>query len=145
MHFPGQPEQTVPALVQLLARRDTERLRADFAEQGMTGLRPLHALLLVPLLGGGRHASDLAETLGVSRQAVAQVVTRLEADGYLKRITDPGDARAKLVCLTPRGRGALRVMRSSALDLEDSWQRELGADRFAAFRETLLELLAYGG
>jgi DNA-binding MarR family transcriptional regulator len=142
MLFPGQPEQTVPALVQLLARRDTERLRADFAEQGMTGLRPLHALLLVPLLGGGRHASDLAETLGVSRQAVAQVVTRLEADGYLKRITDPGDARAKLVCLTPRGRAALRTMRLSALAIQDDWRGRLGEERLADFRDTLEILLS---
>src|ERR1700719_2556448 len=105
---PGNLEQTVPALVQALARSGTERLRAEFAAQGMPGLRPLHAVLLVPLLGGGRHASDLAETLGVSRQAVAQVVTPLEQDGYLTRITDPGDARAKLICLAPRGRAALR-------------------------------------
>ena len=110
-----QSGQTVPALVQALARSGTERLRADFAAQGMPGLRPLHAVLLVPLLGGGRHASDLAETLGVTRQAVAQVVTRLEQDGYLTRVTDPGDARAKLICLTPRGRAALRTMRATAL------------------------------
>ena len=113
--FRSRPGQTVPALVQMLARSGTERLRAEFAGQDMGGLRPLHALLLVPLLGGGRHASDLAGTLGVSRQAVAQVVTRLEQDGYLTRITDPGDARDKLVCLTPRGRAALRTMRATAL------------------------------
>src|SRR5690242_13084954 len=77
---PGGTGQTVPALVQALARSGTDRLRADFAAQGMTGLRPLHAVLLVPLLGGGRHASDLAETWGVSRQAVAQVVARLDHD-----------------------------------------------------------------
>jgi DNA-binding MarR family transcriptional regulator len=143
--FPEGMMRTVPALVQLLARLNAERLRAEFAAAGLDGLRPVHALLLVPLLGGGRHAASLAADLGVTRQAVAQVVATLERDGYVQRIADPGDARAKLVCLTPRGRGALRVMRSSALDLEDSWQRELGADRFAAFCETLLELLAYGG
>jgi DNA-binding MarR family transcriptional regulator len=108
----------------------------------MGGLRPLHALLLVPLLGGGRHASDLAETLGVSRQAVAQVVTRLERGGYLTRITDPGDARAKLVCLTPRGRAALRTMRATALTVEDEWRQRLGAERLAGFRDTLLTLLS---
>jgi DNA-binding MarR family transcriptional regulator len=106
------------------------------------GLRPLHALLLVPLLGGGRHASDLAETLGVSRQAVAQVVTRLEREGYLTRITDPGDARAKLVCLTPRGRAALRTMRATALAVEDEWRQRLGAERLAGFRDTLITLLS---
>jgi DNA-binding MarR family transcriptional regulator len=132
----------VPALVQVLARSGTERLRADFAAQGMPGLRPLHAVLLVPLLGGGRHASDLAETLGVTRQAVAQVVTRLEQDGYLTRITDPGDARAKLICLTPRGRAALRTMRTTALAVEEEWRARLGAERLTGFRDTLLTLLS---
>lgn len=134
----------MPALVQLLARSGAERLRADFAGQGMAGLRPLHALLLIPLLGGGRHASDLAETLGVSRQAVAQVVTRLERDEYVQRIDDPGDARAKLICLTSRGRAALRTMRTSALAVEEDWRRRLGAEQLASFRDTLLTLLSAG-
>jgi len=140
--FSSQAGQTIPALVQLLARSGAERLRGEFAAQDMGGLRPLHALLLVPLLGGGRHASDLAETLGVSRQAVAQVVTRLELDGYLTRIADPGDARAKLVCLTPRGRAALRTMRATALAVEDQWRQRLGAERLAGFRDTLVTLLS---
>jgi len=140
--FSSQAGQTIPALVQLLARSGAERLRGEFAAQDMGGLRPLHALLLVPLLGGGRHASDLAETLGVSRQAVAQVVTRLELDGYLTRIADPGDARAKLVCLTPRGRAALRTMRASASTVEDEWRRRLGAEQLASFRDTLITLLS---
>ena len=140
--FSSREGQTVPALVQLLARSGAERLRGEFAAQDMGGLRPLHALLLVPLLGGGRHASDLAETLGVSRQAVAQVVTRLERGGYLTRITDPGDARAKLVCLTPRGRAALRTMRATALAVEDEWRQRLGAERLAGFRDTLITLLS---
>lgn len=140
--FPSHAGQTVPALVQLLARQSAERLRADFADQGMAGLRPLHALLLIPLLGGGRHASDLAETLGVSRQAVAQVVTRLEGDGYLTRITDPGDARARLICLTPRGRAALRTMRASARAVEDDWRERLGTGQLASFRDMLVTLLS---
>ena len=140
--FSSQAGQTIPALVQLLARSGAERLRGEFAAQDMGGLRPLHALLLVPLLGGGRHASDLAETVGVSRQAVAQVVTRLELDGYLTRIADPGDARAKLVCLTPRGRAALRTMRATALAVEDEWRQRLGAERLAGFRDTLITLLS---
>ena len=140
--FSSRAGQTIPALVQLLALSGAERLRGEFAAQDMGGLRPLHALLLVPLLGGGRRASDLAETMGVSRQAVAQVVTRLELDGYLTRIADPGDARAKLVCLTPRGRAALRTMRATALAVEDEWRQRLGAERLAGFRDTLITLLS---
>ena len=142
--FPDEQARTTPALVQLLARSGTERLRADFAAQGMASLRPVHALVLIPLLGGGRHAASLAADLGVTRQAVAQVVATLERDGYVRRVADPGDARAKLVCLTPRGRAALRAMRASARAAEDAWRQRLGADRLATFRETLLTLLSPG-
>src|SRR5215469_11502952 len=119
--------RTVPALVQLLARSGAERLRADFAARGMPTLRPVHALLLLPLTGGGRHASSLAADLGVTRQAVAQVAATLERDGYVQRLADPGDARAKLICLTPRGRAALRTMHASARAVEESWRVQLGA------------------
>jgi DNA-binding MarR family transcriptional regulator len=137
-------QQAPPAstLVQQLARSGTRQLRADFADQGMAGLRPVHALLLIPLIGGGRHASALAEVLGVSRQAIAQVVTNLERDGYVKRVADPGDARAKLICLTPRGRAALRTMRASATAIDDTWRQRLGAERHASFRDTLMILLS---
>ena len=141
-NFADSDMRSVPALVQLLARHGAQRLRADFAAAGMPALRPVHALLLVPLLGGGRHASSLAADLGITRQAVAQVVTTLERDGYVQRITDPGDARAKLVCLTPHGRAALRAMRASALATEEAWRRQLGDSRLAEFRATLLDLLA---
>jgi DNA-binding MarR family transcriptional regulator len=137
--------RTVPALVQLLARHGVERLRADFAAAGMPALRPVHALLLVPLLGGGRHASSLAADIGVTRQAVAQVVATLERDGYVQRVTDPGDARAKLVCLTPRGRAALRAMRASGRATEEAWRRQLGDSRLAEFRAILLDLLTATG
>ena len=141
-NFADSDMRSVPALVQLLARHGAQRLRADFAAAGMPALRPVHALLLVPLLGGGRHASSLAADLGITRQAVAQVVTTLERDGYVQRITDPGDARAKLVCLTPHGRAALRAMRASALATEEAWRRQLGDSRLAEFHATLLDLLA---
>jgi DNA-binding MarR family transcriptional regulator len=137
--------RTTPALVQLLAQADAARLSVTLAEQGLDGLRPAHALLLVPLLGGGRHASDLADRLRVSRQAVAQVAATLERGGYVERVADPGDARAKLICLTARGRAALRAMRAGAQELERDWEARLGAARLAEFREILAALLGDGG
>ncbi|HLK00422.1 MAG TPA: helix-turn-helix domain-containing protein [Streptosporangiaceae bacterium] len=84
----------------------------------MDGLRPLHAPLLIWLLGGGRRAADLADGLRVSRQAVAQVVVTLEAGGYVERLPDPADRRAKLI-----------------------WEARLGARRLAELRRTLTVLL----
>src|SRR5580693_10546373 len=114
-------EPTVPALVNLLAASGAPRLRAAFADAGLDGIRPAQAVALVPLATGGLHASDLADRLRVSRQAVAQAVAALERHGYVTRAPDPVDARARIIELTARGRQALQVMRSSAVALEKRW------------------------
>jgi DNA-binding MarR family transcriptional regulator len=133
---------TVPALVNLVAASGAPHLRAAFAAAGLDGIRPAQAVALVPLAAGGLHASDLADRLKVSRQAVAQGIASLERHGYVTRVTDPGDARARIIELTPRGRQALRVMRSNAVALEKRWAEILGSQRLGELRETLQMLLS---
>jgi DNA-binding MarR family transcriptional regulator len=133
---------TVPALVNLVAASGAPHLRAAFAAAGLVGIRPAQSVALVPLASGGLHASDLADRLRVSRQAVAQAITGLERHGYVTRVPDPLDARARIIELTPSGRQALRVMRSSAIDLEKRWERVLGQQRLRELRETLQMLLS---
>ena len=133
---------TVPALVNLVAASGAPHLRAAFAAAGLDGIRPAQAVALVPLAAGGLHASDLADQLSVSRQAVAQGVAALERHGYVTRVPDPADARAQIIELAPRGRQALRVMRSNALDLEKRWEQVLGERRLGELRETLRMLLS---
>ncbi|MFI9415139.1 MarR family winged helix-turn-helix transcriptional regulator [Nocardia gamkensis] len=138
----AHPPPAPPALVYRLARLNSVRLAEAFAEHGMADLLPRHALQLFPLLlGGGLRASDLAFRLGVSRQATAQVVATLERASYVTRIDDPGDRRAKLVCLTPRGRAATRVLRNSMQALEHDWERTLGPERMTELRDILTVLL----
>lgn len=135
-------QTTVPALVNLVAASGAPRLRAAFEAAGLDGIRPGQAVALVPLAAGGLHASDLADRLRISRQAVAQAVAALERHDYVVRGPHPSDARARIIELTPRGRRALRVMRSNALDVEKRWRHELGEHRFRVLRETLLALLS---
>ena len=135
-------EPTVPALVQLLAASGAPRLRAAFAEAGLDGIRPAQSVALVPLVAGGLHASDLADRLRVSRQAVAQAIAALERHDYVTRVPDPDDARARIIELTPRGRHALRVMRSNALNSEKRWLEVLGERRLGELRKTLTMLLS---
>src|SRR6516225_5690110 len=93
-------EPTVPALVNLVAASGAPHLRAAFAAVGLDGIRPAQAVALVPLAAGGLHASDLADRLRVSRQAVAQAVAALERHDYVVRGPDPADARARIIDLT---------------------------------------------
>ncbi len=135
-------ELTVPALINLVAASGGPHLRAAFTVAGLDGIRPAQSVALVPLAAGRMHASDLADRLRVSRQAVAQAVAALERHGYVTRVPDPVDARARIIELTPRGRHAVRVMRSNAVDLEKRWRQILGERRLGELRETLQMLLS---
>ncbi|ULP42637.1 MarR family winged helix-turn-helix transcriptional regulator [Mycobacterium lentiflavum] len=138
----GEWQPTVPALVNLVAASGAPQLRAAFAAAGLDGIRPAQAVALVPLALGGLHASALADRLRVSRQAVAQAAAALERHGYVTRVPNPADARARIIELTPRGRQALQVMRSNAIELEKRWHQVLGEQRLGEFRETLVMLLS---
>ena len=135
-------EPTVPALLSLVAASGAPGLRAAFSAAGLDGIRPGQAVALVPLASGGLHASDLADRLRVSRQAVAQAVAALERHEYVVRSPHPSDARARIIELAPRGRQALRVMRSNALEVEKRCRNILGESRFDELRQTMVALLS---
>ncbi|MFD3699041.1 MarR family winged helix-turn-helix transcriptional regulator [Streptomyces sp. NPDC058646] len=81
---------------QLLLAEFTRRL----AEAGHEGLRPLHGMTFQVLKGPGATAVELAERLGVTKQAAGQIVDDLEKRGYVRRTPHPEGGRRKLVVLT---------------------------------------------
>lgn len=111
--------------------------------QGFTEVRESWLGMLRHMDPDGVRSSVLAERLEVSKQAAGQLVTELERKGYLERIPDPSDGRAKLVRITRRGLDAwlagLEAFRALELELEAS----LGADALAALREHGAALLAF--
>jgi DNA-binding MarR family transcriptional regulator len=58
----------------------------------------------------GMDQSQISEEVGVDRATLANVVARLEAAGYLKRVTSRLDRRQKLLNLTQRGKTLLNRM-----------------------------------
>jgi DNA-binding MarR family transcriptional regulator len=70
-------------------------------------LRPSHTALFPHIALEGTRLTDLAERLGVTKQAVGQLVAELEGLGVLERVPDPRDGRAKLVRFSRRGRQGL--------------------------------------
>lgn len=67
-------------------------------------------------------------------------MAHLDACGYVERVPDPRDGRAKLVRATERGRGSYSVARAAFAEVEQRWAERLGTDRARLLRE-LLEAL----
>ncbi|AKU14788.1 MarR family winged helix-turn-helix transcriptional regulator [Luteipulveratus mongoliensis] len=69
-------------------------------------------LALVAEMGPAR-IGDLAAADHCSQPTMTTQVQRVEAQGWLAREADPGDARAWLVRLTPEGKAVLRTARAA--------------------------------
>lgn len=88
----------------------------------------------------GARPSELAARLRISKQALNHLLGQLERLGYVERRPDAVDLRSKRIALTERGVAAVEVIREAVADLETSWARALGAERFAELRALLGEL-----
>jgi len=123
----------------LEARRSlAAELDADLAERGFPDLRPGHVALFLSVdRRSGSRLTDLAEHTRLTKQAMMSMVDDLEGHGYVRRVPDPADARAKLVRLTARGRRAAAECRRAVQGLEQRTRRQLGDRSYDAMREAL--------
>jgi DNA-binding HxlR family transcriptional regulator len=76
-------------------------------KENTLGLAPHLFTVLVWLEAGPATAADLAGHERVSAPSMSKTVGELEERGYVARQTDPTDARANIVTLTPSGRRAV--------------------------------------
>jgi DNA-binding MarR family transcriptional regulator len=71
----------------------------------------------------------------------SNLVDALEERGYVERVADPTDGRARLIRFTERGwQQAHAALLEILGDIEDGWAELLGRRRFAQLRRDLLEL-----
>ena len=73
----------------------------------------------------------------MTKQSVGEATTDLEHRGYLERVPDPDDGRAKIIRLTGRGREAQSIGRLLIADIEAEWADRYGEQLISFLREAL--------
>jgi DNA-binding MarR family transcriptional regulator len=110
---------------------------ARLAERGHDVVRPAHGAVFQYLDDTGTTVSVLAERAQMTKQAMAELVQHLESHGYLTRVPDPDDRRAKLVLPTERGHEVIAIAQGLVPELEGQVTKLLGVDRTRALRKDL--------
>jgi DNA-binding MarR family transcriptional regulator len=114
---------------------------SSLEERGYPDARPGHAALFMNIdRRSGTRLTVLAQRSRMTKQGMMLVVDDLEQRGYVRRVPDPEDARAKVVRLTARGRRYVAEARRTVAALEARARRELGDRRYEALRGALEEL-----
>jgi DNA-binding MarR family transcriptional regulator len=137
-----RPPLPLARLLAMAYRLLVDELHQRLAERGWAGVRPAFGFVLLALRDSPAALRDLPGALGTSKQAVSKLVDAMVAAGYVDRDTDPDDARAKWVRLSPRGRRLLVAVEEIYAELERDWAAALGADRLTGLREDLTAVLS---
>jgi DNA-binding MarR family transcriptional regulator len=136
------PRTPLPALLDDLAGDSFAEFHARLQEAGHGAIRQGHGCVFRFIHEGGSRLTDLAESSGLSKQAVGEVVDDLQELGYVERAQDPQDRRAKMIKLTKRGADAQRTALEIFADIEHQWTERYGAERVATMRQLLEEIAA---
>lgn len=116
------------------------------AERGYPEARPGHAAVFMHIdRRSGTRLTELARRARISKQGMMLIVDDLEEAGFVRRVPDPGDARAKIVRLTAKGRRFVAEARRAMAAVEGRVRRELGDRRYESLRGALDELIAAPG
>lgn len=130
-----------PGLLMFLGARFVEQRVAEaLREAGYDDLTPAMARAAARLRDDGIRVTGLAEQARITKQSASVLVEQLERAGYVARVPDPSDARARLVVLAARGRAAQQVARAEERVIEQEWRHHLGVERMAALEDALLAL-----
>jgi DNA-binding MarR family transcriptional regulator len=107
---------------------------------GIADITPAQARIAARIGPHGTRVSDLAEQARVTKQSAGFLVEQLEAAGYVDRVPDPADGRARLVRLTSRADGVVAAANAEVERVLAEWTEHVGATRIREMHETLIAL-----
>jgi DNA-binding MarR family transcriptional regulator len=135
-----RPEPFVGLLMFIAARDVENRVVAAMRRAGIDDITLAQARVAARIGEHGTRLTDLAEQAQVTKQTATALVDRLEAAGYVERVPDPTDGRARLVRLTDKAATLLPIARAEEAQIEREWEAHLGPRRMRELREALVLL-----
>jgi DNA-binding MarR family transcriptional regulator len=134
-------ELGTPTLMRAARGAYARSIRAALHEIGVDDLPRNGAFILAGIDNQGGPRQDLPGDLGVSKQAVSQVIEVLVSRGYVTRSVDPADRRRVSLELTEQGHGAVEAVRHGIDAVDVRLRERASAEQIGAMR-TGLSILA---
>ena len=116
------------------------RLLAALAAAGFDDITIAQGRIAARIAPGGTRLTALAEQALVTKQTAGHLVDQLERAGYVRRVPDPTDARARLVQMAERGLEVVALARRVEAEVEAEWTAHLGEEATAQLRAALERL-----
>ena len=118
------------------------RLRDKLLERGYKGLKLTFASVMSNMSFSGTRLVSIAELNGMTKQAVGQIANEIEELGYIERVPDPHDGRAKNLVFTDLGQRLIRDSITAVEEVEEEYAQLIGEDNMVQLQTLLSKLSA---
>jgi DNA-binding MarR family transcriptional regulator len=136
-------ERHIGRLLLIPYRLFLKQLHEELAVAGYPDIHPAHGNnVFQHLPDEGARITELAERAQLTKQSMGYLVNHLETQGYVERVPDPMDGRAKLVMLTERGRAVTPIAEGIIRRIEADWTCRFGEQEMRELRSLLARLIA---
>lgn len=135
------PNYELTLLFSMAFRTAIDELHTELGQRGFGDVRPSHGFVFQRLAAQGATGIEIAQHMGITKQAASLTIDYLEERGYVKREPHPTDRRGKLVVLTERGWECIRETEAIFTTIEGRWQELLGEDKMETMRQDLRKLI----
>lgn len=136
----GDGPLNIGLLCFIVQRSMEDRVIADLAAAGFDDVTVAQGRVMARVSAKGTRLTDLAEKARITKQTASFLVDQLEKAGYVRRVPDPADARARLVIFADRGLAALEVARRTEVAVQQEWTNHLGKRTTARLHQILTQL-----
>src|ERR1022692_2737146 len=140
MDEPSLAEFGTPALMRAARGAYARSIRAQLHSVGVNDLPRNGAFIQGGIGGPSGPGQDLPSDLGVTKQAVSQLIDTLVNRGYLKRSLDPGDRRRIALELTELGQQAAAAVQRGVQAVDLQLLERVSPEQIDAMRSGLLAL-----
>ena len=128
------------ALIRDVSDKLDDRAQALREQTNLRKVRPSDAKVAALIALRPRGLPEIAEKMGISRQAAHRALQRLLALGAISYEHAPGSKREKIAALTPLGGEAQKAVASVVQQIELDVENALGPQEAAAFKASLRKL-----
>jgi DNA-binding MarR family transcriptional regulator len=114
-----------------------DELQQRITAAGYGDVRAAHDCVFRYLDSEGTRLRDLATRSQMTPQSVGEHVDELELLGYVERVPDPSDRRAKLIRPTERGLAFMAAGLDALAEIEREWRAAIGMETLVRLRGDL--------
>lgn len=130
-----------PDLAAMLAQLARQTVAAEQPVLDAHGLSMWGYIVLTALdYSSIRTQAALAEVIGADKTRIIPTLDELQERGYIERIPDPDDRRARLLAITEAGRSVKTAAQNDIQRGEERWLGQLSVNDRSVFLRVLRQL-----